>query len=146
MASSLDAFLSIEVEEEQIETMTAITRDGKEVEVDVKNLPLELFKQCKKKSTNSYDNPNGGATVAQIEEITFAQKLCALGIVDPPLSNTKLRSKFKVHSNEALVSAMFKPSSILEMGGRIAQMTLGDNEDTEIYEGTDPKLVEEAKN
>lgn len=146
MASSLDAFLSIDVEEKIIETINAITRDGKEVEVDIKNLPLEQFKQCKKKSTNSYDNPNGGATVAQIEEITSAQKLCALGIVDPPLSNVKLRNKFKVHSNEALVSAMFKPSSIIEMGGRIAQLTLGENEDVPIYDGTDPELVEEAKN
>lgn len=146
MASSLDEFLSIEVTEDVIETVTAITKDGKEVEVDIKNLTLDQFKQCKKRSTNSYDNPNGGATVASIEEITFAQKLCAQGIVAPPLSNTKLRNKFKVHSNEDLVGKMFMPTSIIEMGGRIAQLTLGDNEDVEVQDGTDPELIEEAKN
>ena len=146
MASSLEAFLSIEPLEEKTETHSVVMVNGQELEVDIKGLTLEQFKRCKKMATNAYDNPNGGMSVAQIEEITFAQKLCANGIVEPSLNNVKLRNRFKVHNNEALVAALFPPQSILKLGGLIANLTLGDNQDVELSEGTQPELIEEAKN
>lgn len=145
MASSLEEFLSIEPEEEKIVTVPVKMKNGKVLEVDVKNIDIEQFKRIKKISTDSYNNPNGGAT-AQIEEITFCQKLCSVGIVAPSLNNVKLRAKYDVHSNEALVGKMFLPRAIVELGMTILNLTLGEDGDIEVSEGTDPAKVEEAKN
>lgn len=146
MASSLSEFMAIEPEETRIETIAVKAKNGKTLEVDVKNLNLEQFKKVKKASTDSYNNASGGAAVAQIEDLTFSQKLCAAGIVDPPLTNAKLRARHNVHSNEELVAALFPPRSIVQMGMRIMDLTLGEEAEVEITDGTDPKKVEEAKN
>lgn len=133
------------------ETVTVEVRGGRELDVDVRALPLEQFKHCKKISTNSYDSVTGGPSVAQIEEVTFSQNLCAFGITDPPLNNVNLRNKHGVHSNQDLVAALFPPKTILRLGGVITRLTLGNDTDdkdkkVEISVGTDPKKVEEAKN
>lgn len=147
MASSLEEFLAIEPQEEVIETVPVTMKNGKVLEVDISGISPELFKHCKKTSTNTFDNPNGGVALAQVEEITFCQKLCSYGIVAPSLNNVQLRNKYNVHTNEELVLALFPIQTILEMGNRIAVLTLGDQiENIEISEGTDAEKVEEAKN
>lgn len=147
MASSLEEFLSIKPEETKIETVSVKVKGGKVLDVDVKGLTLEQFKTVKKLSTSSFENLQGGVAVAQVEEITFAQNLCAKGIVEPNLNNAKLRHQFGATSNEDLVSKLFPVSSIVELGGVIAGLTMGDEEEEQtITEGTDPELIEEAKN
>ena len=148
MASNLEEFLAIKPQETIIETHNVTVMDGRKLDVDIKNISLEQLKRCKSLAMESYNNPNGGPAVAQIEEISFSQRVCAAGIVEPNLNNAKLRSKFKVHTSEDLVAKLFPMNTIIELGGKIVQLTnsLSEEDDLKVSIGTDPELIEEAKN
>lgn len=145
MASSLEKFLAIDIIPEIVETHNVVVKDGTKLDVDIKNIDFELFKMCKKRATEGYDTMSG-KSATQLEEFSFCQLLCAYGICAPNLNNQQLRDKFNAHTNEALVAKIFPPATILQLGNRITRLTLGTQDKVEISDGTDPKLVEEAKN
>lgn len=155
MASSLQEFYEIRPEDVEIvkETMTVEAVNGKEYEVEVKGLPYQQFTRTKVLSTYGYESPSNGQAVSQVEELTFCLKLCAAGIVTPPLNNAELRRIHKVHDSESLVTRLFPPQSILAMGSKIAQLSLNSEDvvkDEEgnivIDSGVNPEKLEEAKN
>lgn len=153
MASSLQSFYEIKPEDFTVptETMTVLAKNNKEYDVDIKAIPYRQFAQAKINSTF----PAGAAGQStQLDELTFCLKLCAAGIVNPPLSDAKLRAIHKVHSNEDLVVSLFTPQAIIKLGLRISQLSTEDREslptDEEgniiIDSGVNPDLLEEAKN
>lgn len=149
MASSLDAFLTVKDVELEEQTLAVKAKDGTELEVDIRALTLSRFKNIKSRSTQAYTSVNNGAPVAQVEEVDFALRLAAAGIVRPSLNTSALRQKFHATSNEEVVEGLFPSSEIFKIGAAVSALTLNNDEATEqlnLDSGVDEELLEEAKN
>lgn len=147
MASDLTEFMNIARRNYKTKTISVPLRNGKQVEIDIRELGQEQIHKLRSKSMRTYPAADTtGASVAALDEMEWAEKTAIAGITSPDLNNAELRRSNNAVSAEGLLHKLFDWNSIGIITAEIMNLSKDENGEVTISEGTSPELVKEAKN
>lgn len=147
MASSLDQFLRKSTKEKKTKTIPVTLSGGENLEIDIRELTAGELKRIRNKNTKTYPPVEGSAqAVTGLDDLGFSGDIVLAGVVEPNLQSAKLIASYGVTNKEDLLWEMFTLQEVGRIASEIVQLTQENTDNTPTTNGTEPKLVNEAKN
>lgn len=146
MASTIESFLKLKPKQFKKKTVT-VKLQGQDFEFEIREIDPETLSEIQMAHTVAIPSSvQGGPTTEGANPLKLSLDVCLEGILSPDLRDAQLQNHFGVATERDLIYEMFKSDtqSLGELFTAIIELSSQANPDTQ--RGTDPKLVQEAKN
>lgn len=149
MASSLKSFLRKSSKVQKSKTIPVTIKAGDNLEIDIRELTPQEIKRLRSQNIKTYPPAEGSAmATTSLDDIGFAEDICLTGITAPDLKSSELITCHAGVGGTAkdVLYGLFSLSMISQIASEIMNLTNEDPDNKPTTEGTEPKLVNEAKN